>query len=1239
MSKIPSSLVRPLGPRDHLRFPQLAEIKACLDRLNNEAPTTVAKLISALGAQAGQVTLCHPEGGKSYRYVHFGSQIARDAGFDMTGKSTADFDTRTRQHLEQSFDQVLRAGTPLCTIMAGSVSGSAHSWQRIVFPVRLVSGDHLLAVVIPLKCALDAIHGRHPGVSVCVLPLRQDESTSALKLATERTLIDYLGQCDLEPLRTFVRAFKMRTDTPDVGSLLATMSAELQGDEGGTVQIIADIVHGFTTPFLVVSDATRASKANHDLRSAAHMLQASCEVGKLGWWIKHRYHDDQLEIAPELAEIFGLQLDQDGRINHDVLRGHYHHDLIERIEEAVERCWQTGESYAVNGRFERPDGQWIDITISGRPMRDETGSVRSLFGIVQDTTEHQSAKRKLEESEARFRDFAGSAGDWCWETDQDHRFVDFTEDLADVGHTLQRDFIGKTRYELPVLPEDQPVVDAHYDDLEAHREFSNLVYRLKDPDSGRVLTFKIAGKPRFAANGAFLGYRGTGRNITAEVAAGREHEERLLALRNAQSIAGLGHWVTDLTSGTTRWSQGILRLFHFDHDLSDDPDKLVDAPGFHLTWLLRRVHREDRRKITNALRCAENRQASEPIDLRYYPDNEQAVRHMRVQLRYQPATKMTPARLMGVAQDVSDLKTVQAELERRTKALGEAQAMGGLGDWQFDANTGLSSWSPQLYSILRFDPNDIKPSRDVVDLLCSAEDAAAIRHGHEIVLSEGEKFAIDVQMRRGDGTMGYYSIATQPLRDDDGSVSGLFGTVQDITERKHAEKQLRSLAYFDPLTGLGNRALFTRELNDVMAEIIQAGGSAALLLLDLDHFKEVNDTLGHAAGDELLKQISVALREIVDERGFVARLGGDEFAVIIRDYQSVQCLRRLADRIVDRLSGAKQLKRGEVVTGTSIGIALIPQDGGTDEEVLRNADLALYMAKDDGRGRALFFEHAMSRSVQARLQLARDLRTAIENDGFETRYQGQIDLRTGNVVGFETLLRWEHPTRGYISPAEFIPIAESSSLIAEIGLWVLRDACQTGRAWLDAGETPRMIAVNVSAAQIWQPEFASEVLAIVEETGYPPDLLCLELTESVFADHSESRVRKALDRFRSAGIHLALDDFGTGYSSLGYLNELPFNELKIDRCFISGAHESEEKSRLLKGIIALGKGLNMRVVGEGAEVDGEVDLLRESGCDLVQGFVYMRPEPAKFAIRSADQLEFRHAELRSNAADTLEQTA
>ena len=334
----------------------------------------------------------------------------------------------------------------------------------------------------------------------------------------------------------------------------------------------------------------------------------------------------------------------------------------------------------------------------------------------------------------------------------------------------------------------------------------------------------------------------------------------------------------------------------------------------------------------------------------------------------------------------------------------------------------------------------------------------------------------------------------------------------------------------------------------------------------------------------------------------------------------------VANRLVAKLSVPVELAEGEACIGATIGIAILPEHGATAEKASRNADLALYMAKEGGRGRAQLFEPAYAEAVDQKLDIGRRLRHAVETGGLETHYQPQIDLKTGRVVGFEALLRWSHPVRGPISPSEFIPIAESTGLIVDLGHWVLRDACQQMRRWLDAGLPPRSMSVNVSPAQIWNGDFEKVVSAVLADTGLPAELLCLELTESLFVDHTKQKVSTTLAALSKLGIQLALDDFGSGYSSLGYLTRLPFNCLKIDRSFVDGIATVPEKRKLLGGIIALSHGLGMSVVAEGAELAEEIEWLKAFDCDFVQGYVFARPVGAEQAVVVAAGIE-REAEM------------
>ena len=570
----------------------------------------------------------------------------------------------------------------------------------------------------------------------------------------------------------------------------------------------------------------------------------------------------------------------------------------------------------------------------------------------------------------------------------------------------------------------------------------------------------------------------------------------------------------------------------------------------------------------------------------------------------------------------SALRSTEVILQHRSDQLVEAQRLGKIGDWSYRFGESTITWAPELYELLGYSAEGFGCSHAAVMAAYVGDSAQRVLESQSEVIRTGEPRGVDVKFRRGDGSIGDFVVKSKVLKNENGLTVGFSGTIQDISDRKAAEEQLEKLAYYDPLTGLANRALFRREINDVLTRWTRTGAPATLLLLDLDRFKEVNDSLGHAAGDELLVKVAHMISRKLENNHFLARLGGDEFAIIVPEIADRSAVQKLAIEVITAMSQPIMLERGEVNIGTSIGVATMPHDGTTLNDLLRNADLALYRAKEEGRGRFKFFEPGMSIAAQSKMAMARDLRRAIsENTGLAVHYQPQVDLSSGRVIGYEALMRWTHPTLGNVPPAEFIPVAESSQLICDLGLWILRQAADQAKAWLDAGETPREIAVNVSAAQIWHTDFVYDVLRVLEDTNLPPHLLCLELTESLLADHAEGRVRNVLTELKRLGVTLALDDFGTDYSSLGYLTQLPFDKLKIDRIFIDGIAQSERARKLLQGIIALGRGLNMTIVAEGAEKPEELEILRDFSCDIVQGYVYARPTLAAEALAFAQHVD------------------
>jgi diguanylate cyclase (GGDEF)-like protein/PAS domain S-box-containing protein len=427
---------------------------------------------------------------------------------------------------------------------------------------------------------------------------------------------------------------------------------------------------------------------------------------------------------------------------------------------------------------------------------------------------------------------------------------------------------------------------------------------------------------------------------------------------------------------------------------------------------------------------------------------------------------------------------------------------------------------------------------------------------------------------------------------------------RDLRDRRNAEAQIRYLAHHDPLTGLDNRVSFDRRLDREINLHQRAAQQLALLCLDLDGFKEVNDLYGHAAGDLLLRDIAKQFTAVLSEDHMLARLGGDEFAVIAPHVADPAQVERLAEKLLKCLKNTGQHRTPMGLVSVSIGIALYPSDARERTELLSNADTALYRAKQEGKGTYRFFEAAMGAQIRERRSIEHDLRNAVENGELCLAYQPQAQLETGEVRGFEVLLRWAHPVRGPVPPSVFIPIAEESGLILKIGEWVMREACREAAGW----KRPMNIAVNVSALQLGSDGFSHLVQGILDETGLAPERLEIEITESALI-RDPNRALLVLRRLKAIGVGIAMDDFGTGYSSLSNLQAFPFDKIKIDRSFIQAVHTKPQAAAIVRAVLGLGRGLGLPVIAEGVETPEELNFLGSEGCTEAQGYLFGRPAP------------------------------
>jgi diguanylate cyclase (GGDEF)-like protein len=453
-----------------------------------------------------------------------------------------------------------------------------------------------------------------------------------------------------------------------------------------------------------------------------------------------------------------------------------------------------------------------------------------------------------------------------------------------------------------------------------------------------------------------------------------------------------------------------------------------------------------------------------------------------------------------------------------------------------------------------------------------------------------------------------------------------------INDIRRRDGELEMLAYFDPLTGLPNRVSFQRFLEKALADTKTSTGA---FMLDIDGFHAINDALGHSIGDALLMDVAASLNEQATlQSATVTRLGGDEFAILIPNVSNLDQAQQAFGPFMASFLKPLEILGHEIHVQISAGIVLIPQHVSEVSEVQRYLDLALQAAKKDGRGRVRLFNPEMAKIVIEETDLAKGLRLALADEALQVYYQPIVALKPGTVSGFEALVRWQHPILGFVAPAKFIPIAEKSGLILALGTFVLKCACAQTKAWIEMGYPPRFVSVNVSTAQMMQAGFVAGVKQVLDATGLPPHLLCLELTESMFVGKSMTTVQKMIDELHQIGVTMALDDFGTGYSSLSYLEHLRFDKLKIDRAFVKDQGKSGKDAGLLSGIVTLARSLGMDVVAEGAETEDEINTLVKLEADFVQGNYFSKPLPAAEAITTANDIDAK-AELGGRASLAL----
>ena len=881
-----------------------------------------------------------------------------------------------------------------------------------------------------------------------------------------------------------------------------------------------------------------------------------------------------------------------------------HPEDRERVLAEDERTDQTGEPFRVEFRKIAREGRVVWVRDEAVLVRDEEGQPLFWQGVVSDVTDRKVAEKALEESEAKFRtvveqtpaitytETVSESGTTSYVSPQVEKILGYRPEEVDAGDP----FWGLLH------PEDRERVVAEDEHANETGEPYSAEYRMLHRD-GRVVWVRNEAVLVSTDEDGTQHWQGVIFDITErkEVEAKLQEAEtqyrtlveRMPAVTYVQEIEHIDAavYVSPQMADLTGYKP---------EDIYADPDLwygIVDPED------LERVVAEDHRTD----------ETGEPFEMEYrmvHRDGRVVWVRDEAVLVEDPAAGR-PRFWQGVLLDITERKQAEEALRRSEAGLAEAQRMASLGSWEWDTRTGEVYWSAEIYRIHGFEPGSFAPSPRALLEAVHPEDREGVEAEVGGPTGVGEPYDIEYRVVRPDGEVRVvrrraeveFGEGVEPVRT--------FGTLQDVTERKALEERLEYQALHDPLTGLPNRAVFMEHLQQALARADRRAEKTAVLFLDLDNFKYVNDSLGHEAGDGLLVAVAGRLASCVRAGDTLARLGGDEFTMLLEDAPTADEAVRLAERILEELREPIDLK-GHLVSATaSIGISLNLTGEERAEDLLRDADAAMYRSKEKGKNQHEVFDSNMKGNFLERLGLEADLRRAIERDEFVLHYQPIISLEDNAIVGTEALLRWAHPRRGLVPPEEFIRVAEETELIMPIGRWVLREACRQAKEWWDRhpAEPPLTMSVNLSARQFQTPGLVEDVSRVLFETGLSPRGLLLEITESVAMDDAPSTI-EILREFEALGVRMTIDDFGTGHTSLTYLKRFPVDFLKIDRSFIAGFDRDFENQAIVAAVIRLAQDLNMEVIAEGVETPEQLAKLRGMGCDMAQGFYWWRPLPS-----------------------------
>ncbi len=816
-------------------------------------------------------------------------------------------------------------------------------------------------------------------------------------------------------------------------------------------------------------------------------------------------------------------------------------------------------------------------------------------------SESSGAEEQIARSEARLNEAQRIAKIGSWEWDLVHNRNWWSAELYRIfGLDPAAEPPSYGLFLEMTHPEDRVRLEESVERVMAGTGRPGIDIRLRLRDGSEKICY-VQGEVALDAEGRAVRVSGTLQDITERKAietALRLSESRY---KEAQRLAKIGNWEWDLATNANWWSDELFRILEL-------------APERHeasFDNFISRVHPDDREMLIQGTRNVDvGNVHPEPVRIRLVlPGSRWKVVELRIEIRSDE--RQRPRSVIGTIRDVTERWELETQLRDSEERYSSTVELAAIGIAHVDLEGRFMWANKQLCDMLGYSLNEL-PGLTIRDV--SHPDDADLTKADRARLHSSEIDSLTIEKRyvRRDGETIWVRIKSTLKRDGEGSPLYDISIVEDISERKIAEARIRYLATHDDMTGLPNRATFGELLNHTIETTRRHDGQCAVLFIDLDRFKVINDSLGHEAGDQLLREMSGRLSRCVRKSDMVARLGGDEFVVLLKDC-GAQAAAEVAAKVLAAVIEPVRIMGQECRVTASIGIARFPDDAGDALSLMKHADVAMYLAKEEGKNNFQFYSPETSPMSVERLILEAQLGHALEQKEFSVQYQPQVSLATGRIVGTEALLRWWNPQLGTVSPAQFIPVAEDTGLIVPIGKWVLRTACEQNVAWQRAGLPPVVMSVNLSPRQFKDPSLLADIAEVLEQTGMAPELLELEITEGVIM-HDLDEAAERIAGIKRLGVKLAIDDFGTGYSSLSQLKRFPIDTLKIDRSFIRDIPGSVEDTAITEAVISLGKTLGVKIVAEGVETDVQRMFLFKSGCDHMQGFHFSKPcHPDAFA--------------------------